>query len=98
MSASLHFAELLTGADTALWLCSAPAIPVWDRLAAPGCRTHRALYQRGDTVAQILNISNFEHIEKVGELIAQGEIVIAGFNGVFGIFGDADRLEAAKKF
>ncbi|RMG23150.1 MAG: hypothetical protein D6732_25000, partial [Methanobacteriota archaeon] len=53
--------------------------------------------QRGDAVAQFFNITNLEHIENASELISQGEIIIAGFNGVFGIFGDADCPEAIAK-
>jgi L-threonylcarbamoyladenylate synthase len=44
-----------------------------------------------------LDIRNSDHIAYAARLIAQGEVIVAGFNGVFGIFGDADNKQAAEK-
>jgi tRNA A37 threonylcarbamoyladenosine synthetase subunit TsaC/SUA5/YrdC len=48
-------------------------------------------------ITKYLNITNPMHIEQATELINQGEIIVAGFNGLFGIFGDANRLDVANK-
>ncbi len=44
-----------------------------------------------------LHISNRMHVKYAADCIARGEIIISAFNGVFGIFGDADRKEVVNK-
>lgn len=48
-------------------------------------------------MSRILSISVPEHIDRAGELIAEGKIIAAAFNGVFGLFGDADCPTASEK-
>ena len=48
-------------------------------------------------MSRLLNISAPAHIEQAAEIIAQGGVIAAAFNGVFGLFGDADCPAAATK-
>lgn len=48
-------------------------------------------------MTNIIHINNIEHLRYASDLISQGEIVVAGFNGIYGIFGDADNIAAAEK-
>ena len=47
--------------------------------------------------AEILHIFNPNDLEHVANLIVEGQIIIIAFNGVYGIFGDADNEDVAKK-
>jgi L-threonylcarbamoyladenylate synthase len=48
-------------------------------------------------MSQLLSISNTSNLEYAAKMIAQGNIVAAAFNGIFGLFGDADAPEAMSK-
>ncbi|NJL05725.1 MAG: hypothetical protein HC911_12645 [Chloroflexaceae bacterium] len=53
-----------------------------------------------DTIPFITQQGSFAHpahLELAAEYLAHGAIIIAGFNGVFGLFGDADSPEAAAR-
>lgn len=47
--------------------------------------------------AERLDASNEQHLRRVAEVIKAGGIVAFPFNGIFGLFGDADNEEAAEK-
>ena len=46
---------------------------------------------------QLLDNRNLAHLDQAAELIAQGEIVAFGFNGIFVFIGDADQAIAARR-
>jgi tRNA A37 threonylcarbamoyladenosine synthetase subunit TsaC/SUA5/YrdC len=47
--------------------------------------------------AQLLDNRNLAHLNQAAELIAQGEIIAFGFNGIFVFIGDADQAIAARR-
>lgn len=53
--------------------------------------------QRGITGAEELRAYSEDHLKKTAEVIAQGGITVVAFNGVYGIFGDADNPLATEK-
>jgi len=46
---------------------------------------------------QLLNNRNLAHLNQAAELIAQGEIIAFGFNGIFVFIGDADQEIVARR-
>jgi tRNA A37 threonylcarbamoyladenosine synthetase subunit TsaC/SUA5/YrdC len=45
----------------------------------------------------LLDNRNWAHLDQAAELIAQGEIIAFGFNGIFAFIGDADQEIAARR-
>jgi L-threonylcarbamoyladenylate synthase len=48
-------------------------------------------------LAQQCSFAHRAHLEQAAEYLTDGEIIVAGFHGVFGIFGNADSPEAAER-